>query len=221
LTFHVDPLGRPGGKVNIMVRKKLSGSNNRETERLRLLRSLIDPCKLADFCREWKDRLLPAKRTREEWDRLIVECVTALESTIWPTMRRMNPAGRPSIQPLPCFSSAYSHARGLAYDTTEADLQGLLNYTIEWCGVENSEATGKLSPRELADKHGVNLDALNKRLERWRYEHDAGYSEVTNSRRNEPKYLYDEMAVMPVIADLKNKKPATAKRPTNVQRKKI
>lgn len=65
--------------------------------------------------------------------------------------------------------------------------------------------SAKLSPRELASKHGVDAGALRQRLDRWRYEHDAGYVEVSNPVRNKPKYLYDESAVMPVIDALKAK----------------
>jgi hypothetical protein len=65
------------------------------------------------------------------------------------------------------------------------------------------EPAAKLSPSDLARKHGVSGEALRKRLDRWRYEHDAGYHEVANPKRNEPKYLYDESAVMPVIDALK------------------
>jgi hypothetical protein len=75
--------------------------------------------------------------------------------------------------------------------------------------------SAKLSPRELASKHGVAQRALQARLERWRYEHDAGYVEVSNPVRNKPKYLYDESAVMPVIEALKAKSVAQ-KRATDV-----
>ena len=78
----------------------------------------------------------------------------------------------------------------------------------------------KMSSRDLADKYKVNHAALRGRLDRWRCEHDAGYSEVSNPKRNEPKYLYDESAVTPIIDALKAK-PKTHKRATNVQRKKI
>ena len=77
----------------------------------------------------------------------------------------------------------------------------------------------KLSPRELASKHGVAQRALEARLERWRYEHDTGYVEVSNPVRNKPKYLYDESAVMPVIEAMKAKS-VTPKRATDVQQKK-
>ena len=74
--------------------------------------------------------------------------------------------------------------------------------------------SAKLSPNDLARKHGVSLGPLRKRLDRWRYEHDAGYSEVRNRKRNEPQFLYDESAVIPVIISLKN-------RATDGQQKKI
>jgi hypothetical protein len=81
---------------------------------------------------------------------------------------------------------------------------------------KDKASSAKLSPRELADKYQVACNALRKRLDRWRYEHDAGYVEVSNARNNEPKYLYDEVAVLSVIDTLKSKK----KRPANDQQKK-
>ncbi len=78
----------------------------------------------------------------------------------------------------------------------------------------------KLSPRDLAEKHNVNYDALRKRLDRWRYEHDSGYVEVSNPAKNEPKYLFDESAVLPVIEELREKSVGRF-RPANVQAKKI
>jgi hypothetical protein len=58
---------------------------------------------------------------------------------------------------------------------------------------------GLLSAADLATKYEVPLDALTKRLERWRYSHDDGYETVANRRRNEPLYLYREIAVLPVV----------------------
>jgi hypothetical protein len=63
----------------------------------------------------------------------------------------------------------------------------------------------RLGPSDLAEKHGVSLRALRGRLDRWRYEHDAGYFEMANRKRNEPQFLYDESAVMPIIEALKGK----------------
>ena len=67
----------------------------------------------------------------------------------------------------------------------------------------SSVSKAKSSSRDLAEKHKINHEALRKRLERWRFEHDSGYIEVSNPRRNEPRYLYDETAVMPVIEDVR------------------
>lgn len=78
----------------------------------------------------------------------------------------------------------------------------------------------KMSPKDLAAKYGVKADALRKRLHRWRYEHDAGYSQVANPKKNEPSYLYDESAIMPVIEALKAKSEGR-KRATDGQRKKV
>ncbi len=87
-------------------------------------------------------------------------------------------------------------------------------------GSGTQPSSAKLSPRELASKHGVDAGALRKRLDRWRYEHDAGYVEVSNPVRNKPKYLYDESAVVPVIEALKAK-PVGRKRATDGQEKKF
>ena len=108
-------------------------------------------------------------------------------------------------------------------DDVKADLPGGKPAAVDRDGRGNdpSKSGGaKLSPRELASKHGIALRALQGRLERWRREHDAGYVEVSNARKNEPKYLYDESTVKPVIDALKAKSVAQ-KRATNVQRKKV
>ena len=85
--------------------------------------------------------------------------------------------------------------------------------------VTSQAASAKMSTHDLATRHGVDAEALRKRLDRWRRGHDAGYSEVSNARRNEPKYLYDESVVMPVIEALKAK-PVGRKRSAGGQRKK-
>jgi hypothetical protein len=78
----------------------------------------------------------------------------------------------------------------------------------------------KMSPKDLSRKHNVSLKALRGRLDRWRYEHDSGYSEVANRKRNEPHFLYDESAVMPIIEAMKAKS-TDAQQGTDGQRKKI
>jgi hypothetical protein len=84
----------------------------------------------------------------------------------------------------------------------------------------NSVPSAKMSPKELAEKYGVDGGCLRKRLDRWRYDHDTGYIEVSNAAKNEPKYLYDEAAVMPVIENLKDKSVGR-KRAANVLQKNI
>jgi hypothetical protein len=64
-------------------------------------------------------------------------------------------------------------------------------------------ASAMISSADLALKYHVDPEALRKRLGRWRRSRDDGYVEVSNLRPQEPKFLYDEEAVMPVIEDLK------------------
>ena len=80
------------------------------------------------------------------------------------------------------------------------------------------EIQARLSPRELAEKYSVPYGSLRKRLDRWRYDHDTGFIEVSNAAKNEPKFLYDESAVKPVIESL-NVKSAGHKRAADVQQK--
>ncbi len=87
-------------------------------------------------------------------------------------------------------------------------------------GQPTQPGSAKLSPRELAIKYGVDSAALRKRLDRWWYAHDAGYVEVSNAAKNEPRYLYDESAVMPVIEALKAK-PVGRKRAADGHQKKV
>jgi hypothetical protein len=82
-------------------------------------------------------------------------------------------------------------------------------------GGDTTTATARLSARELAEKYDVPLRALRGRLNRWQSEHDAGYIAVSNPAKNEPRYLYDESAVMPDIDRLR------LKRATDGQRKKL
>ncbi len=95
----------------------------------------------------------------------------------------------------------YLSLQGHAVDTTPAAPR-----PGEDSGEPPQGITGaKMSPRELANKHDIDNEALRKRLDRWRYDHDTGYVEVSNPTPREPKYLYDESAVMPVIDAMKAK----------------
>ena len=63
-----------------------------------------------------------------------------------------------------------------------------------------------LSCRELAKEHGVNYDALNHRLRRWRKTHNNGeYVQPQNRTSKSPKYLYRHGSVEPVIDKMKGK----------------
>jgi hypothetical protein len=196
----------PGGKVKIMDRsfvesylkagKFSPATASRFENAVALLRE-----EFAQQVQEWESTYgEPFPIAIEDWKR-------------W--LARIDAPGRY----LPAEKAASGHWTGA--DILPA-IEGYLQRLRDQTAVVPQQPTtaGRLSPRELADKHGVRLQALNKRLERWRYEHDAGYYEVSNPKKNEPHYVYDETAVMPVIDDLKARS-AVAKRPTNVQRKKI
>ena len=69
---------------------------------------------------------------------------------------------------------------------------------------------GMASCADLAAKHGIPPESLGKALQRHRASNDDGYHEVQTRRSNEPRYLYAEASVLPVIERLK----ARASRPT-------
>jgi hypothetical protein len=71
-----------------------------------------------------------------------------------------------------------------------------------------------LSVAELAGYFGVPQEALRKRLERWRKEHDDGWVETTNRKTRDPSYLYEVGAVRPVIEELRASGGASGQRPT-------
>jgi hypothetical protein len=79
----------------------------------------------------------------------------------------------------------------------------------------NGAPAGMLTYGELAIKHDLEPDLLRKALATWQMDHDSGYIEVTNRKPRQQKFLYDEEAVLPVIAEQKarqrtssEKKPA-------------
>ncbi|MAG94252.1 MAG: hypothetical protein CMJ48_10935 [Planctomycetaceae bacterium] len=80
------------------------------------------------------------------------------------------------------------------------------------------ESEARLSTPDLAKEYTVPLGALRKRLERWRKNHDCDYDEVENRRRNEPRFLYCESAVIPVIKAIlsSTSRPSQKKRRTVV-----
>jgi hypothetical protein len=73
-----------------------------------------------------------------------------------------------------------------------------------------------LSVSDLARRFRLPLQALRKRLERWRDDHDAGFSTSADRRRRAPTYLYQVEAVLPVLRELRRTQDgrASAVRPS-------
>lgn len=65
------------------------------------------------------------------------------------------------------------------------------------------EPAGMLSPAALAERYGVGLGALKKRLERWRRKNLDGWIENREARPREPRFLYDHAKVLPLIEALR------------------
>lgn len=64
-----------------------------------------------------------------------------------------------------------------------------------------ADANGYMSPAAIADRYDVKLEALKKRLERWREKHVMadGWIENADRRPNEARYLYNAAKVESVI----------------------
>ncbi len=115
---------------------------------------------------------------------------------------------RDNCEPLPGASGSYYwHEPDLFLASAEALLM-LANPAIE---VPHSEerpqpntttipsTSGMLSDRKLSEKHGVPYHPLRMRLQRLRAKSDDGWVEVQNRKVNEPRYLYCEEAVRPIL----------------------
>lgn len=75
---------------------------------------------------------------------------------------------------------------------------------------------GYMSSADLAKHHGVDREALRKRLDRYRGKHifdSELFVESQDRGKNKPKYLYDAEKVLPIIQELK-KQGASVKRPS-------
>lgn len=70
-----------------------------------------------------------------------------------------------------------------------------------------------MTPAALAEKHDVPAEALRKRLERWRLDHDSGYMELKDRKPRDPHYVYQEDVVMSVIQSLKDARFLSGQRP--------
>lgn len=76
--------------------------------------------------------------------------------------------------------------------------------------------SGKMSAREIADMCAVDPEALRKRLERWRRANLSGdWIETSDSKRGEPRFLYDLPSVQPVVDELKASIQTSVKRPSS------
>lgn len=64
---------------------------------------------------------------------------------------------------------------------------------------------GFLGVKSLAQKHGVEAEALRKRLERWREKRLDDYIENDGRKPNEEKFLYREAAVLDIIHRMRTK----------------
>ena len=75
-----------------------------------------------------------------------------------------------------------------------------------------------LAARDIAERHGIVQNTLEKRLERWRASSHQGtdWVEANNPNKREARFLYRLASVAPLVADLTAKK----KRQTNRQTKK-
>ncbi len=72
----------------------------------------------------------------------------------------------------------------------------------------SQDAKGWWSTHDSATEHGLNQDALRKRLKRWRHSNARGWMEVPPSERasKDPQFLYDPVSIRPVIDKMLAKK---------------
>lgn len=67
-----------------------------------------------------------------------------------------------------------------------------------------------LSAADLAERFGVNSEALRKRLDRWRLTNHAGFEEVSNPGPREPRFIYRLSAVTPIVEGMRRKQARQA-----------
>ncbi|GMV79774.1 MAG: hypothetical protein AMXMBFR7_09580 [Planctomycetota bacterium] len=78
---------------------------------------------------------------------------------------------------------------------------------------EGSPSNGYFSSTDLAMRHGLDSEALRKRLERWRKENGEGWIETPNRKSRQPAATYQESAVWAVLKALKARKETSSERP--------
>ena len=64
---------------------------------------------------------------------------------------------------------------------------------------------GLFSPAQLADQYKLPVDAVKKRLERYREKNHNGWIENMDVRPREPRFTYDHAAVRYILEDMKSK----------------
>lgn len=64
---------------------------------------------------------------------------------------------------------------------------------------------GLFSPAQLADQYKLPVDAVKKRLERYREKNHNGWIENMDARPREPRFTYDHDAVRYILEDMKSK----------------
>lgn len=72
----------------------------------------------------------------------------------------------------------------------------------DWQKIASEEGDARMSATEIARRFGVNTEALEGRLRRWRRNHDEGWQELDNASRNLARILYQLRAVLPVVKEL-------------------
>lgn len=65
-------------------------------------------------------------------------------------------------------------------------------------------ATGKMSAKEIAEKHGLDQETFRRKLARWRKTALNGWFEDEDPIRHQPRYFYDERAVADIIEEMKD-----------------
>jgi len=77
----------------------------------------------------------------------------------------------------------------------------------------NIDNDANLSPSKLAEIFGVELNALQQRLKRWRRKNHVGWIEVTDRCSREAQYLYRVGTVRQLVEKMKTTSETTSKRP--------
>lgn len=94
----------------------------------------------------------------------------------------------------------------------ERSLSELLAVESEQKDKQSQGLSGWLTPGELAETHGLPLDALRKRLERYRKKTMDGWKETGNRKSREARFVFNVEMARPIIDAMK---AGQRKRPAN------